>query len=166
MTQNPAPDWLIRAAIPADHVAIGRMNDAIQQYERDLLGAPMLEPELVSAHYLAGMFERVAQREGEMMVCIIEGEIAGFVCGYRAEDDDALVEAGFNQFALVSDLFVEPAHRSHGIAQALLQSFADRMRSKGCKWLRICAKSKNRNAISAYLRFGFDAYETVFTKAL
>lgn len=166
MTQNPAPNLLIRTAIPADHAAIGRMNDAIQQYERDLLGDPMLEPAQVSSHYLAGMFERVAQRDGEMLVCVIDGDLVGFACGYRAEDDDALVEADFNQFALVSDLFVEPAYRSHGIAQALMESFADRMRNKGCKWLRICAKSKNRNAISAYLRFGFEAYETVFTKAL
>ena len=165
MTQNPAPAWTIRTATPDDYAAIGRMNDAIQQYELDLLGYPMLEPAQVPT-YLTGMIERVAKRDGEMLVCVAGDQLVGFACGYRAADDDALVDAEFNQFALLSDLFVDPAYRSQGIAFALMDDFANRMRNKGCKWLRVCAKSKNHHAINAYLRFGFDAYETVFTKTL
>ncbi|WP_072866508.1 GNAT family N-acetyltransferase [Devosia limi] len=142
------------------------MNDAIQQYELDLLGYPMREPADISASYLAGMVERVATRDGEMLVCVAGGQPVGFACGYRATDDDNLVDAAFNQFALLADLFVDPAYRAQGIAQALLDTLANRMRDKGCTWLRISAKSKNRAAISAYLRFGFDPYEITFTKAL
>jgi ribosomal protein S18 acetylase RimI-like enzyme len=76
------------------------------------------------------------------------------------------VEAEFNSFALISDLFVEPEFRSRGVAQALLAEFSARIRDMGFKWLRICAKARNETEIDAYRRFGFEPYEAVFTKPL
>ena len=49
---------------------------------------------------------------------------------------------------------------------ALMAAFAERMRASGCAWLRIWAKARNQRAIAAYLRFGFEPYETVFAKRL
>ena len=159
-------NWTIRDATAADHVAITAMNDGIQQAELDLVGYPMLTPDSLPPAYLAEMLAVDPRRQSELLVCEAEGRVVAFLSGHRAEDDDCLVDAEFNTFALVSDLFVEPDFRSRGVAQALLEEFSLRMRGKGYKWLRICAKARNRKAIEAYLRFGFEPYEASFFKSL
>lgn len=165
MTELSTP-WTIRDARPADHPAIKLMNDGIQQAELDIVGYPMLAPERLPPSYLAEMLGRGADRQGELLVCEAEGKVVGLLAGHRAEEDDCLVEAEFNTFALVADLFVDVDFRSRGVAQALMTEFAARMRAKGFNWLRICAKARNKKAIDAYLRFGFEPYETDFIKPL
>jgi ribosomal protein S18 acetylase RimI-like enzyme len=160
------PQWTIRDAVEADHAAIKLMNDGIQQAELDIVGYPMLTPDRLPPAYLAELLARDPQRQSELLVCEIEGRVVAFLSGRRAQEDDWLVEAEFNSFALVSDLFVDAEFRSRGVAQALLAEFSARMRAKGFKWLRIYAKAKNRKAIDAYLRFGFEPYEAVFLKPL
>lgn len=142
------------------------MNDGIQRAELDLVGYPMLPPERLPPAYLAEILEADPKRKSELLVCQAEGRVVGFLNGHESEDDDGLVEAEFNTFALVSDLFVEPEFRSRGVAQALLAEFSARMRAKGFKWLRVYAKARNRKAIEAYLRFGFEPYEEVFFRPL
>lgn len=158
--------WTIRDATSADHVALKVMNYGIQQAELDVVGYPMLTPDRLPPAYLAEMLAGDPDRQSELLVCEAEGRVVGFLSGHRAEDDDCLVEAEFNTFALVSDLFVDPGYRSRGVAQALMAEFSARMRAKGFKWLRICAKARNKKAIEAYLRFGFEPYEALFLKAL
>ena len=165
MTGAPDTSWLVRDARAADHAAIKAMNDGIQQAELDLLGYPVLAPDHLPAAYLAELLSIEPGRK-ELLVCEADGRVIAFLSGHAAGDDDSLVGAEFNTFALVSDLFVEPDFRSKGVAQALLFEFASRMRAKGFKWLRICAKARNRLAVDAYLRFGFEPYETVFIKPL
>jgi GNAT superfamily N-acetyltransferase len=160
------PDLTIRDAGAADHAAIKTMNDGIQQAELDIVGYPMLTPDRLPQSYLENMLAPNPQRQGELLVCEAEGRVVGFLRGLAAGDDDCLVEADFNSFAIVSDLFVEPAFRSRGVAQALLGEFSARMQAKGFKWLRIWAKAKNSKAIGAYLRFGFEPYDAVFVKPL
>ena len=167
MTSPPTnPVWTIRDAGAADHAAIQLMNDGIQQAELDLVGYPMLPPDQLPPAYLAEMLAGDPERHSELLVCEADGRVVGFLSGHASEDRDSLVEPEFNSFALVSDLFVDADYRAQGVAQALLAEFAARMRAKGFKWLRIYAKSRNRKAIDAYLRFGFEPYEQTFFKPL
>lgn len=167
MTQPASPfTWTIRDATPADHAAIKVMNDGIQQRELDLVGYPMLKPDQLPPSYLANILNRNVAEQGELLVCEAEGRVVGFLSGGQGDDDDILVDPAFNTYALITDLFVDPAYRSQGVAQALMEVFADRMRAKGFRWLQIWAKAKNRKAIEAYLRFGFEPYETGFVKPL
>ena len=111
-------DLTIRNAGAADHAAIKAMNDGIQQAELEIVGYPMLTPDRLPQSYLEDMLAADPQRQGELLVCEAEGRVVGFLRGLGAADDDCLVEAEFNSFAIVSDLFVEPAFRSRGVAQA------------------------------------------------
>jgi ribosomal protein S18 acetylase RimI-like enzyme len=161
----PSP-WIIRPAAPADYARILAMNHAIQQYERDLVGYPVLRPEEVSDGYFADLVAHVEDDDGAILVAEGAGELIGFAAGYQSTDDDMLVDADFNRHALLSDIYVVDGFRGRGVAQALMTEFADIMRAKGALWLRICAKAQNQAAIGAYLQFGFAPYETTFTKRL
>ena len=156
----------IRDARPSDHAVIKVMNDGIQQAELDLVGYPMLTPDQLPPSYLENLLNRDPDEQGELLVCEMDGRVVGFLSGRKTIDDDTLVDPAFNTYALVTDLFVDRNYRSQGIGQALMAEFADRMRAKGLKWLHIWAKARNRKAIEAYLRFGFEPYEAGFVKPL
>jgi ribosomal protein S18 acetylase RimI-like enzyme len=142
------------------------MNDAIQQYERDLVGYPVLKLETVSEDYFAEIVAHMENDGGIMLVAEHAGMLIGFAFGHNATSEDMLVDADFNRYALLSDLYVDERFRGQGLAQALMAEFASRMKANGSTLLRICAKAQNKAAIAAYLRFGFAPYETEFTKRL
>ena len=58
----------------------------------------------------------------------------------------------------VHDLAVLPAHRAHGIGQALLAACEAHARERGCCKLTLEVLSGNRRALRSYERFGFAPY--------
>ena len=90
-----------------------------------------------------------------------EGRAVGFIAGRLKVDDDALQVAAWPLHGHVSDLFVLPEYRGHGVAQRLLQAMVDQLRGEGAGRVRIGALSANRAAITAYERFGFEPFEVL-----
>ena len=58
----------------------------------------------------------------------------------------------------VHDIAVLPAHRAHGIGQALLAACEAHARERGCCKLTLEVLSGNARALRSYERFGFSPY--------
>lgn len=159
-------DWIIRPATPADIPDIKRMSAAIQDHEIAVQGYPLLPTESMADAYFHAISRRVADNRGETLVCGRGGRLVAYCMGHVDFDGDLAVDPDFRTHAIIDDMFVLPDHRRIGIGRALVDAFADRMGAKGCNWLRVWAKARNREAISAYISAGFDAYETVFVRKI
>lgn len=156
----------VQSATQSDWTAISAMIESIQRHEQELLGYPLLAPETMSKDYLARAQQRLTDHAGETLVCKLDAEIIGCLLGCMDTDDDLAVDRGFRKHALIMDIYVVPEMRKQGVATALIDVFSQKMKSKGCAWLRVWAKSQNRTAIEAYLRYGFEPYESIFVKQL
>lgn len=156
----------VQSATQSDWAAILAMIEGIQRHEQELLGYPLLAPEIMSKDYLAEARQRLTDHEGETLVCKLNAEIIGCLLGCMEKEDDLAVDPGFRKHALIMDIYVVPEMRKQGVATALIDEFSQKMKAKGCAWLRVWTKSQNRTAIDAYLRYGFEPYESVFVKQL
>ncbi|MGV3551803.1 N-acetyltransferase family protein [Rhizobium sp.] len=54
----------------------------------------------------------------------------------------------------VQDLYLDPAHRGHGIGEALLRAAARRGAAKGAAYLRLSVNAQNTRAQAFYERIG------------
>ena len=59
----------------------------------------------------------------------------------------------------VHDIAVHPAHRSHGVGQALLAAAERHAQERDCCKLTLEVLSGNAKALASYKRFGFEQYE-------
>lgn len=158
--------WTIRDATPADHARIIAMSFGIQQHEHNIVGYPMLPPEETTDRYIKAIIKTATENDGEILVGEMDGETIAYLIGYPKTDEDDLVDKGFHHHAHIADLFVEPKARKQGISRALMQTFQDRMKARGCNWMRIGVQSKNELAIKAYNNFGFDPLSMYMVKKL
>jgi len=158
---------LIRLAEPSEHRGIVKAAiTGVQNHERAVVGDPVQPTEDAIESYLQYLMHRVVTKDGLILVAEIDGRIVGTLIGYTDEDDDYLVQAEFNRFAFISDLYVIPEMRRRGIAKKLITRFNELMRERGFPWVRIFVKSKNRGALESYLKYGFEEYETVLAVRL
>lgn len=157
---------IIREAKQSEWPTITKMLEAIQEHEQALVGYAMLPPKTMSKPYTAKARRILEAQDGTALVCETEDKLVGCLLGCTEKDDDLAVNDNFNRHALIMDIYVEPTSRKQGVARALIDAYADRMRARGCHWLRVWSKAKNQTAINTYLKYGFDPYETVFVKKL
>jgi ribosomal protein S18 acetylase RimI-like enzyme len=80
--------------------------------------------------------------------------------GLVAEQDDRLVGFALGRLksahlAHLSDLYVVPEARRHGVAGALVHELAVRFRELGAKWLDLVVLASNAPARAVYARWGF-----------
>lgn len=160
------PNWTIRAATKTDHPRIHQMSAAIQEHERAVVGYPMLPASEVAREFSDELLRHYPKANGEALVVEMDGEIVAYAIGFMGHKEDKLVDAAFHDYALLADLYVEPHARKLGIATALIAHFSHAMKAKGCNWLRLWAKAKNHDAVSTYLKNGFEAYDSSFVKKI
>jgi len=139
--------------------------EAIQEFERAHV------PELKSGceigrDYASMLIQRVAERNGCMLMARTETVTVGFGCAWVQSDDDMLLRDDARTHAYVSDIFVEDAWRRRGIALQILAALETEMRSRGCRRIRICSKATNHVALGCYNEAGYRPYEITFTKDL
>src|SRR5262249_46520467 len=139
---------------------------AINDYEASVVGYPVKPGNEIREEYFKKVSKQIEKNEGVVLVAEDERKALGFLVGFVSEDDDVLVDEAFNRFAYVSDVFVVPEARGKGVGQKLLDEFRRLMKVRGLKWVRIGLKSKNKLALSSYLKNGFEEYETVLVAAL
>lgn len=150
---------------PDDLAAVVTFVAAIQEIER------ILVPELktgaeIGEEYTQRIMRNVAARAGIMLMAKRDGHAIGFACAWSDSDDDPLLRDDAQAHALVSDIYVDDAHRRTGIARRLLAAVEACMLDKGCRRLCICAKAANLAAVRCYEASGFRPYEVIFWKPI
>jgi ribosomal protein S18 acetylase RimI-like enzyme len=147
--------FTIRTGSDADWPALGRAVADLQDFERAVVGYPLLPGSEVWQDYLADLRRRLTDGRGDFLVAQAGGEIVGVLAGYVHQAGDRLVDPAFDRSGYICDLFVRKAWRWHGVGRALARAFEEAMRANGLEWLSVCVKSKNTAAHEAYRVLGF-----------
>jgi GNAT superfamily N-acetyltransferase len=137
-----SPAFEIRPARPGDVAAVHAMIRELAEFERLAHLCVASEADLAAA--LFG-----PRPAAEVLVACRDGEAAGF----------ALFFHNFSTFLgrrglWLEDLFVRPAHRRQGCAQALLATLADLARERGCGRFEWAVLDWNAPAIDFYRSLG------------
>ena len=94
--------------------------------------------------------ERITNRESVIFIAIDEGQFAGFTQLYPSYSSVSM-----KKIRILNDLFVSPAHRCKGIAQALINKVIDNCKKTGRKRVVLSTAYDNFNAQKLYENLGF-----------
>ena len=147
-------DFRLRDAVPADVAAIARLVRALADYEKLAHEARAGEADFHAALFGAHPCARAAV-----------GERAGETVAF------ALWFTTFSTFTgrpglWVEDVFVDPAHRGHGIGRALFALMAQRALAAGCARMEWSVLDWNAPAIAFYRALGAAPLEDWTTQRL
>lgn len=112
------------------------------------------------AAFLAANLARLGQAE-QAWLCFVDGRAVGFVCLRLAPQ---LLYQG--PYAEITELYVAPAHRRHGVARALLHHAEAAAKAAGAQCLKVLTNSDNAQALALYRSLGFEDYDLALLKAL
>jgi ribosomal protein S18 acetylase RimI-like enzyme len=165
MKEIHMPEANVRVAIHADEAHLrGAVADE-QDYERALHDTrrPGLE---VAERYLAHVKEKVAHNRGALLVAELNGVFAGYAACWVEHDDNVAETEDSNHFGYVSDTYVVPEFRGHGVVARLLEAAESHLRNVGVLRMRIGVLANNASARRAYEKYGFGPYEVLMEKKL
>ena len=136
------PEFTIRSATPADAVEIARLVRELAEYEK-LAHMAVGTPQMVSEALFG------ARPAAEAMMAERGGRAVGFAL-YFTTFSTFLCKPGL----YLEDLFVEPAHRGHGIGKALLARLASLAVERDCGRLEWRVLDWNAPSIRFYESLG------------
>jgi ribosomal protein S18 acetylase RimI-like enzyme len=159
----------IRPYEPPDRAACERLMDdfgaelaSMDPHGRVIAAAGM------GPHALRRMLRRAAENEG--LVVVAEGEdgkVVGFASGevYRREPDERFEVIDYVN-GEVTELYVAPSARRHGVATALLAALDDHFKEAGCGVVRIEVFAPNAAARAFYARLGYEERDLAVFRSL
>ena len=154
----------IRAFRPGDEDSVNLCIAQLQEYER-AIDNRVLPGDAVRGWYLDYLQKQCAVQDGTIFVALVSGCVVGFAAvqaKVRCEDED---EEDY-EFAYISDVGVNVAHRGRGIGRALIAKCEAFARSKGARWLRNAVLGRNAPARGLYESHGFEDRQVLMEKAL
>jgi ribosomal protein S18 acetylase RimI-like enzyme len=145
MTASQPDAFHVRAAQPADIPALMRLKRSLAETENSLHAVVASEADWLrdgfGAH--AGFFAFVAEADKA------SGVIGMATCSRR------LITGWNGPVIFLQDLFVEPAYRARGVANALTARVAALARDLGSPIVELTVRADNPAGQSFYLRHGF-----------
>ena len=105
-------------------------------------------------------------RHGTILVAEYDGAIIGHVGGAHAHDPSPFFLPEWQHYALIFDLYVQPAFRRHKVGLTLVKEMEARLKEAGAKTIRIIALSGNDAAQKLYAEAGFAPYEITMEKCV
>ena len=105
----------------------------------------MRSTEAILEPYVAQLFERGAEWDGEILVAERREEVVGYACVYRRYVSDELDDPP-DAMAYLSDLCVARSARGEGIGRALLRAVEALARDAGVATLRLSVLAGNDGA--------------------
>lgn len=98
----------------------------------------------------AFLHERLTREESVILLARVSGVPAGFAQLYPTYSSVSMLKAW-----LLNDLFVDPAHRQHGIGRALLRAVADHARQTDRRRVELETAEDNTAARALYEAEGY-----------
>ncbi len=154
----------LRTALPGDRERAVDLIQALNIHENTLTGDRIESRAAAEASYHR-LLERVAARQGRVVLAEVEGRIVGML-GFVVEEDEPFVVEERRRYGLVTDLVVDEAWRGRGIGRRLLDEAERLARAAGLRRLAIGVLDANGPATRAYRAFGFGDYLRVMVKDL
>ena len=147
-----------------DSQALSDLFIALQDFERRLVpGIP--EGSTVAGPYIELMLARCRTWDGRIFVADSGNRIVGFVCVWaRMRSDEP--DDGPSEYAFVSDLIVDSAHRGRGVGRMLMSAAEHYAGERGSPRLRVRVLARNIVARGLYRTMGFSDYEIELEKRL
>jgi GNAT superfamily N-acetyltransferase len=155
---------ILRTALPADRDAVVGLIQQLNVVEAELTG-DRLRDHAAAAAYHDELSQRLAKRDGRVVVAVEDGEVIAAM-GFVVQTDAAYMLEDVREYAVVTDLVVDARFRRRGIGRMLLREAERLAREAGLKRLTIAALVANERAERTYREFGFEPYVTIMTKAL
>ena len=153
MTQKNAPIRICRVDY-ADPVHASALVALLDAYAHDPMGGGSGLSEYAKTHVAAGL---AARPQAFSVLAFAQG---------ANQTPVGLVNCieGFSTFAAkplvnIHDVIVLPDWRGQGVAGAMLEAVAQIARERGACKLTLEVLSGNQNALRAYAKLGFDAYQ-------
>lgn len=155
----------ILPARESDRDGLTELVRELKSYERYLHQARQPGDRVATSHvnYLIRSAEEGA---GAIFIAWVGQDIAGFVAGWMALDQDPLNFPELASHGYVSDIYVRTRWRGKDIAQQLLAAIEDHLKMQGARRLRIHSLARNAAALAAYRGNGFEPLEIVLEKPL
>lgn len=95
----------------------------------------------------------ITDENSELVVAELDGKIIGSGCASLKKSEPF---EKHENFCYLGFMYVEPSYRRKGINRKILNSLIDWSKSKGLVEIRLEVYDKNKSAISAYEKFGFN----------
>ena len=147
------PAIVIRAAVPADLAAVGRLGALLVRVhhefdpQRFMQATPQTERGYAS--FLGSQLE-----EGSVIVLV--AELEGTVVGYTYAGVEGIDYMSLRGPAgVLYDIVVDPAYRSQGTGQLLLDATIAALQARGAPRIVLSTAEKNASAQRLFARAGF-----------
>ena len=155
----------IRSYEPTDRAVVLQALISLQNFEVPLHDT-RLPGEATMEPYLDRMLPELSESQGAIFIAERDGEFVGFVGCLVVEDDAVQETADSNRYGYINDIFVDPRHRSLGVAQRLLATAEGYLAKTGVTRLRLNVLANNLTARRAYERYGFEQYEVLYERRI
>ena len=111
-------------------------------------------------------WDLIHQRGGFVLIAEHSGALVGHVGGATTVDPSPFFNADWQHYALIFDLYVQPAYRRKGIGMALVSQMLSVLEKLGATRFRIVGLAGNPAALALYRRLGFRDYEVTLERNL
>lgn len=149
----------------SDREGLTELVRELKNYERYLHQARQPGERVADGH-VDYLIRSAEEGGGAIFIAWVGEEIAGFVAGWMALDQDPLNFPELASHGYIADIFVLPRWRGKDIAQQLLAAVEAHLRAQGAQRLRIHALARNAAALAAYRGSGFEPMEITLEKPL
>lgn len=158
------PGVAIRAAVPADVPALGRLGDLLVRLHNNFDPARFI-PSAPRTEQAYGSFLASRLREPDAIVLVAErdGEVLGYTYA-GLEGPDYMVLRG--PAGVLHDILVDPAHRGQGIGRLLLEAALKALEARGAPRVVLSTADRNEGAQRMFAAAGFRRTMVEMTREL
>ena len=153
----------IRQATPGDEALLARLNVAVHQIHVEG------RPDIFKPPDVAELTEFMRGRLEDPTCVAYIAEVDGVPVGYTINEVVRRMESPFsnaNSYVVVDNISVEPAYRSQGVGEALMERVYQLAREQGIKRVTLSVWAFNARAVAFYERLGFAPFQINMDKML
>ncbi|MBD2105187.1 GNAT family N-acetyltransferase [Leptolyngbya sp. FACHB-261] len=160
-------NFTIRTAKPEDRLILITLMKLLQDAERELCLNRTLGSEIGDAH-LAYLEELAGKQNGQIYVAESKEDILGFVVCFveKLDEGDLHVVESEREYGYISDLYVVPVMRKHGVGAELMQAAERHFLDLDLEVVRVGLLCSNEPAAKFYQKAGYRPYEIFYKKHL
>ena len=157
------PRWTLRPAEEQDLDALARLAGALVRMHHDFDPQRFFLPEQVEKGYRGWFARELRDDDAILLTATLDCALAGYVYGRLEERDWNLL---LERHAALHDLWVEEPARRSGIAEGLVEAFAEAARRRGAPRIVLTTAASNTRAQAVFERLGFRRTMVEMTREL